>query len=43
MPTHNDVGSIIEDVVLCPKEGVFGVNVPRGVWRKVESLETGAI
>ena len=29
--THNDDGSIIEDNVLCPEEGMYGVNIPKGV------------
>ena len=40
--THNDDGSILEEVVLCPEEGKYGVNIPKGVWHKVESLETGS-
>ena len=31
--THNDDGSIIDDNVLCPKEGKYGVNIPKGVWQ----------
>ena len=34
--THNDDGSIIEDVVLCNEEGRYGVNIPKGVWHKLE-------
>ena len=30
--THNDDGSIIESVALCPEEGRYGVNIPKGVW-----------
>lgn len=40
--THND-GSIKESVVLNPKEGLYGVDIPKGVWHKVESLETGSV
>lgn len=40
--THNDDGSIIENVVLCHEEGKYGVNIPKGVWHKVESLATGS-
>ena len=40
--THNDDGSIIEDIILCPEEGKYGVNIPKGVWHKVESLATGS-
>lgn len=41
--THNDDGSIKESVVLNPKEGLYGVDIPKGVWHKVESLETGSV
>ena len=41
--THNDDGSIIEDVILSPEEGRYGMNIPKGVWHKVESLESGSI
>lgn len=40
--THKDDGSISEDIVLCPEEGKYGVNIPKGVWHKVESLESGS-
>ncbi len=41
--THNDDGSIIDDYVLCPEEGKFGVNIPKGVWHTIEALETGSV
>lgn len=40
--THNDDGSIVEDIVLCPEEGIYGVNIPKGVWHKVDSLKSGS-
>ena len=40
--THNDDGSVIEDIMLCPEEGMYGVNIPKGVWHKVESLATNS-
>lgn len=40
---HNDDGSIKESVVLNPNEGLYGVDIPKGVWHKVESLETGSV
>ena len=40
--THNDDGSIIEDIILCPEEGMYGVNIQKGVWHKVESLVSGS-
>ena len=41
--THNDDGSIIDDYVLCPEEGRYGVNIPKGVWHTIEALETGSV
>ena len=41
--THNDDGSIIEDVVLCAEEGRYGVNIPKGVWHKLEAIEPGSV
>ena len=41
--THNDDGSIIEDVVLSQESGNYGVNIPKNVWHKLESLESGSV
>ena len=41
--TYNDDGSIIENVVLGKEAGVYGVNIPKGVWHKLESLESGSV
>jgi len=41
--THNDDGSIIEDVVLSQESGNYGVDIPMGVWHKLESLEAGSV
>lgn len=41
--TYNDDGSLIESVVLCQKNGLFGVDIPKGVWHKLESLEPGSV
>ena len=30
--THNDDGSIIEDVVLSQESGCYGVDISKGVW-----------
>ena len=40
--TYNDDGSIKESVVLNPEEGRYGVDIPKGVWHKVESLESSS-
>lgn len=36
--TYNDDGSVIESVVLSQEDGIYGVNLPKGVWHKLESL-----
>ena len=41
--THNDDGSIIEDVVLSQKSGNYGVDIPKNVWHKLESLKSGSV
>lgn len=41
--TYNDDGSIIDSVVLCAADGVYGVNIPKGVWHKLESLESSSV
>ena len=41
--THNDDGSIIEDVVLRQESGNYGVDIPKNVWHKLESLESGSV
>ena len=41
--THNNDGSIIEDVVLSQESGNYGVDIPKNVWHKLESLESGSV
>ena len=41
--TYNDDGSVIESVVLCQEDGLYGVDIPKGVWHKLESLESGSV
>ena len=36
-------GSIIEDVVLSQESGNYGVDIPKNVWHKLESLEPGSV
>lgn len=40
--THNDDGSVKESIVLNPDEGLYGVDIPKGIWHKIESLESGS-
>jgi cupin fold WbuC family metalloprotein len=41
--TYNDDGSIIDSVVLCQEDGVYGVDIPKNVWHKLESLEENSV
>ena len=43
MTTHNDDGSIIEEVVLSQERGNYGADIPKNVWHKLESLEPGSV
>ena len=36
--THNDDGSIIEDVVLRQESGNYGVDIPKNVWHKFKPI-----
>lgn len=36
--TYDDEGNVIEDVVLCPEDGKYGVDIPKNVWHSLESL-----
>ena len=41
--TYNDDGSVLESVVLCPQDGLYGVDIPKNVWHNVECLESGSV
>ena len=41
--TYNDDGSIIDNVVLSQEDGIYGVDIPKGVWHKLESLEPASV
>ncbi len=32
-----------ESVVLCAEDGIYGVDIPKNVWHKLESLEPGSV
>jgi len=34
---------VIESVVLCPEDGLYGVDIPKNVWHNVECLESGSV
>jgi len=41
--TYKDDGSVIESVVLCQEEGRYGVDIKKGVWHNLESLEPDSV
>ena len=41
--TYNDDGSVRDSVVLCQEEGNYGVDIPKGVWHTLESLEPNSV
>ena len=41
--TYDDDGSLIESVELCPDEGRYGVNIPKGVWHNLEVIEGDSV
>ena len=41
--TYKDDGTLIESVVLSQEDGLYGVDIPKGVWHKLESLESGSV
>ena len=43
MIIYNDDGTVLESVVLCPKEELYGVDIPKNVWHNIESLESGSV
>ena len=41
--TYNDAGEILDDTILDPQEGRYGVDIPKNVWHNVECLESGSV
>ena len=41
--TYNDDGSVLESVVLCPQDGLYGVDIPKNVWHNLEALESDSV
>lgn len=41
--TYNDDGSVLDSIELCPEEGFYGVNIPKGVWHNLEALEPNSV
>ena len=41
--TYNDDGSVIDSVILSQEDGIYGVDIPKGVWHNLESLEPATV
>ena len=41
--TYNDDGSVIASVVLSQEDGVYGIDIPKNVWHKLEALTSSVI
>ena len=41
--TYNDQGEVLEDVILSPESGRYGVNIPKTVWHTLEALESSML
>ena len=41
--TYNDDGPVSGSVMLCPEEGLYGVDITKNVWHNVECLESGSV
>ena len=41
--TYNDDGTIIEDIILDPSQGSYGVNIGKNVWHTIEALVSSVI
>ncbi len=40
---YKDDGSIQDSVELSPNDGRYGINIPKGVWHNLESLEINSV
>ena len=41
--TYNDDGSVIESVVLCQENGLYGADIPKNIWHNLESLAPDSV
>ena len=40
---YNDDGSVIESVVLCHEDGLYGVDIKKVMWHNLEALEPNSV
>lgn len=41
--TYNDDGSVIASVILSQEDGVYGIDIPKNVWHKLEAISPGSV
>ena len=41
--TYTDDGTVIESVVLCPEEGLYGVDIQKNIWQDVKWVESRGV
>lgn len=41
--TYNDNGDVVDSLELSPNEERYGINIPKGVWHNLESLESNSV
>lgn len=41
--TCDDEGNVKEDIILCPEDGKYGVDIKKNVWHSLESLESASV
>ena len=41
--TYIDNGDVVDSLELSPNEGQYGINIPKGVWHNLESLEMNSV
>ena len=40
---HDDDGKVVEEQILAPKDGKYGVQIPANTWHSLECLESGTV
>ncbi|MBR6292491.1 MAG: WbuC family cupin fold metalloprotein [Bacteroidales bacterium] len=36
--TYNDDGSVIDSIILSHEDGIYGLDIPKGVWHKLGGI-----
>lgn len=40
---YNDDGDVVDSPELSPDDGRYGINIPKGIWHNLESLEANSV